>query len=249
MISIKSIKKHLPLKKATNTATNTMLSLYEIGIKYNCDKITQHGYHRFYTQYLNKWRNKPIKMLEIGIDKERSLKMWQEYFAKGTIFGVDKKLEGVKNVFTGDQSDTNFLQAVHTKAGPFDCIIDDGSHVPEHQVSTFNYLFKHSLKNGGIYIVEDIETSYWTNGDCYNYQINKGYLHKESAIEIFKKVIDVINKEFLDETAINLNCEIPLSVSRLIAQISFQQNCIIITKKNDKDKKYDNRKYRYKHKI
>jgi len=42
------------------------------------------------------------------------------------------------------------------------CFInDDGSHVPEHQLFSFDYLFHELLMPGGTYIIEDVETSYW----------------------------------------------------------------------------------------
>ena len=40
-----------------------------------------------------------------------------------------------------------------------DIIIDDGSHINEHVIRTFQYLFP-KLKPGGIYVVEDTQTSY-----------------------------------------------------------------------------------------
>ena len=39
-------------------------------------------------------------------------------------------------------------------------VIDDRSHDPAHQMISFNSLF-HALNLGGLYIIEDIKTSYW----------------------------------------------------------------------------------------
>lgn len=38
-------------------------------------------------------------------------------------------------------------------------IVDDGSHIPSHQMASWHYLFK-TLKPGGIYVIEDLHTSY-----------------------------------------------------------------------------------------
>ena len=47
--------------------------LYAAGIKYKTDKLTHHGYHRFYDFLLKPYKNKNIKMLEVGIDDKKSL--------------------------------------------------------------------------------------------------------------------------------------------------------------------------------
>ncbi|GAI98141.1 unnamed protein product [marine sediment metagenome] len=103
------------------------------------------------------------------------------------------------------------------------------SHIPEHQLLTFNVLFP-LLCEGGIYIIEDIETSYWKNGTIYEYDVKYGHKHEKSIIEIFKNVIDYsINAEFLGRN--KRNTEIVQHLDS-IGSITFSQNCIIITKKS-----------------
>jgi hypothetical protein len=85
-------------------------------------------------------------MLEIGVDRGGSLKMWQSYFSNATIFGVDidssySSEEERVHIYKGDQSDVGFLNQVKQQVrgiSPLllDLLIDDGSHVPEHQVGT-----------------------------------------------------------------------------------------------------------------
>ena len=73
----------------------------------------------------------------------------------------------IKNNFTiqdveiiqGDQNDKVLLNKLAEKYGKFDIIIDDGSHVSRHIINSFNILFDHLSKNG-LYIVEDLQTSY-----------------------------------------------------------------------------------------
>ena len=73
--------------------------------------------------------------------------------------------------------------------GQFDIIVDDGSHLPWHQLFTFEIMFETWLKPGGLYVIEDVETSYWdgTNPRIYGYDIiNAGLGKKGSAVEKFK---------------------------------------------------------------
>jgi len=76
--------------------------------------------------------------------------------------------------------------------GEIDLIIDDGSHLNEHVITTFELLFP-KLKNGGIYVIEDTQTSYWESygGDSTN-------LNKEGTIyHFFKNLIDGLNHQEL----------------------------------------------------
>ena len=60
----------------------------------------------------------------------------------------------------GDQGDEQFLDSMARELGPFDIIIDDGSHMSHHVLASFNALFPH-VRPGGIYVIEDLGTSYW----------------------------------------------------------------------------------------
>lgn len=68
-------------------------------------------------------------------------------------------LSGV-TILTGDQSSSRDLDAVYRQAGsePFDIVIDDGSHVPEHQLKTLEHMVRarHVLSPGGLFFVEDM---------------------------------------------------------------------------------------------
>ena len=65
------------------------------------------------------------------------------------------------------------------------------------QVSTFDYLFCHLLLPGGTYIIEDVETSYWTQNGLYGYTTRYGYHHERSCVEVFKDLLDDVNGEYL----------------------------------------------------
>jgi len=96
---------------------------------------------------------------------------------------------------------------------------------------TFNTLFP-ALREGGVYIIEDIETSYWTKEGLYGYQTRYGYKHPDSIVEIFKEVADSINSEFAGTR--------PNRVlhHNMIGSMTFAKNCIIITKQTQIDRPY-----------
>lgn len=105
--------------------------------------------------------------------------------------GFKKELSSKLSLYTGDQSDTQFLQRMKADLShvQFDVIVDDGSHVPWHQLLTFEIMFDTWLKPGGLYIIEDVETSYWdgTNPRIYGYDIiDAGVGRKGSVVEKFK---------------------------------------------------------------
>ena len=148
--------------------------LTRLAIKYGTDKWGPHFYTPLYHELFCHLRDQPIRLLEIGVGGNdlktfggASLAMWADYFANGQITGIDiaekrLTLDARVRVFCGSQDDSAFLKQVCDERGPFDIVIDDGSHVPEHVVASFNILFP-TLKDGGIYVIEDVQTAFWPN--------------------------------------------------------------------------------------
>ncbi|MFY2861413.1 class I SAM-dependent methyltransferase [Mycobacterium sp. THU-M104] len=123
-----------------------------------------------YESALAGFRSRPVRMLEIGVFRGGSLQMWRRYLhLESIVVGIDidtstKQFDNPGqriHVRIGDQTDTRFLQTVIDEFGPFDIILDDGSHMNSHIAQTFRYLFPHGLASAGIYIVEDIHANYW----------------------------------------------------------------------------------------
>jgi len=162
--------------------------------KYRTDKGEwHHGYTPIYHKYFEQIRHKHLRLLEIGIggyefpDKGgESLRMWREYFTKADITGFDlhpkQPIQGC-TVLQGSQIDTDFLNTL----GSYDIVIDDGSHHNAHIITTFNSLWS-KLNAGGIYVIEDTETSYWH--DYYG-----GGNHEMTSMNYFKRVADSLNPE------------------------------------------------------
>lgn len=139
--------------------------LTELGLKYNTDKAFFHLFTSFYNTYFEKYLDKPIRILELGIFKGGSLKMLGEYFKHSTIYGIDINDDSVNKCY-GDniityhcsQVDSDKLNTLF-KNMKFDIIIDDGSHITSHQQKSLGFLFPF-LHEDGIYICEDLHTSY-----------------------------------------------------------------------------------------
>jgi hypothetical protein len=146
--------------------------LRDLALAMKTDKEGAHSYTGPYEQHLARFRHRPITLLEIGVggyaDATRggaSLRMWKAYFPLGNIVGLDIEdksqfAEDRVTILQGSQADVPFLERVGAQFGPFDIVIDDGSHRCGHVITTFGALFPH-VKSDGVYVVEDLQTSYW----------------------------------------------------------------------------------------
>lgn len=158
------------------------MRLKDIANKYFTDKReSEHNYVKFYEKHFEGIRNNNLKILEIGIFRPKpesgrevgaSLKTWYDYFPNANIYGVDindfKDVENdrIKTIiadqgFRNTENNVNGLSTIIEKfGGDFDIIIDDGGHTMSQQLVTLGYLFKF-LKPNGIFVIEDLHTSYW----------------------------------------------------------------------------------------
>lgn len=135
-----------------------METLQAIGARFGTDKGREHSYLDCYAELLAPLRDRPITLLEIGVDEGRSMRMWLTYFERAEIYGIDiapmpKLATNRLTLLPIDQTDANRLSRFD--ASSFDVIIDDGSHNPQHQLLTCHYLW-HALAPGGLYFVEDV---------------------------------------------------------------------------------------------
>jgi hypothetical protein len=131
-----------------------------------------YSYFEVYEKVFAPFRGQELRVLEIGVYHGASLQAWRSYLGpRATIVGIDinpacRKSEQPEHgihVRIGDQSDPAFLAAVVAEHGPFDLIMDDGSHVTDHQLKSFRALFEPGLRAKGIYFIEDICTSFWSS--------------------------------------------------------------------------------------
>jgi hypothetical protein len=128
--------------------------------------------------------------------------------------------------YRGDQANGTFLkELVRRTGGRFDIIVDDGSHVPEHQFITMKRLLNtDALNDGGLYIVEDVETSYWKPGSSiYGYALTGTGLHGRcSFVEYAKRTVDIVNRRFLRHRPI-----MSTRIERRIESVEFAQDIVI----------------------
>lgn len=135
--------------------------LEELGRKYQPSKRAHH-YLPLYWTHLRDIRLHVQNVIEIGVQTDRSMRMWEEFFPKAMIHGIDldpqcRNLTGERRrMHIGDQSDRAFLDRVLARIGQApDLVIDDGSHIVRHQLASFEHLFP-ALSRHGVYVVEDM---------------------------------------------------------------------------------------------
>ena len=192
------IKNNLNYLRAFFVSNN----LTKLAIIFGTDKWGSHFYTTHYQNHFKSFKYKKINFLEIGVGGYKdpysggnSLRMWKVFFPFAKIFSLDihdksPQEENRIKIFKGSQVDEDFLDTISVTVGELDLIIDDGSHMNEHVIKTFDYLFP-KLKNGGIYAIEDTQTSYWKHYDGTSEDFNK----PGTIYHYFKSLIDGLNHE------------------------------------------------------
>ena len=218
-------------------------NLIQLATIYRTDKWNAHWYAQHYQTHFYPLRKKQLKILEIGVGGDTnpkkggaSLRMWKKYFPNSEIYSVDiydksAIQESRIKIFHGSQADEKLLKQINDEAGPFDIIIDDGSHINEHVLTSFKFLFP-LLKDGGIYAAEDIQTSYWPHygGDTANLN------NQAASMGFFKGLVDSLNHVefepvFRQPTYYDLN----------IVGMHFYHNLVFIYKGKNIEKSYGTR--------
>jgi hypothetical protein len=125
-------------------------------------------YFPIYTRHLERFRGRSVNVLEVGVYRGGGLDLWSSYLGpEAKLVGLDideaavRAVKGRFQVVLGDQADPDVLRKINDDYGPFDVVIDDGGHTMDQQIVTIETLFP-LLNDGGVFIVEDTHTSYWT---------------------------------------------------------------------------------------
>lgn len=180
--------------------------LIKLATIFETDKWGPHSYARHYDHHFASIRKRPLTVLEIGVGGYdnpnaggESLRVWKWFFPNSQIVGIDHHpktaIEEARiRTFQGSQADASFLERVVSEIGRPDIIIDDGSHLNAHVIAAFQALFP-LLKDDGIYVVEDLQTSYWPSFG--------GVTHPApdtpTTMNFFRGLIDGLNhSEYLD---------------------------------------------------
>lgn len=183
------------------------MDLTQLAQEFGSDKWGTHRYTPHYQRHFAPLRDRRMLVLELGIggyDREAqggaSLRMWKWFFPRAQIVGVDIQDKSFVNeprvrAFRGSQTNRALMHRIVRRYGAPTIVIDDGSHRPAHVIKSFEILFP-MLEDGGIYAIEDIQTSYWPDW--------KGSLDLDdpnTSMAMVKRLLDGLNhEEFLDES-------------------------------------------------
>lgn len=181
-------------------------------------------YFEIYDQFFKKYRDTECVIVEVGICKGGSLQMWKNYFGeKAQIIGIDIDestlafSEEQVTVEIGSQSDREFWREFKKKYPKVDIFIDDGRHTMEQQIITFEEMFEH-VSETGIYLCEDMHTSYWTN-------YGGGYKKPLSYVEYSKNFVDYINAWY------NLEMSADNMLTRTMHSLHYYDSVLVIEKR------------------
>jgi len=184
-------------------------------------------YFEVYDQIFEKYKEKKIVFVEVGVLNGGSLEIWKKYFhPESRIIGIDlnpdtKKFEknGVE-IYIGDQSNPQFWSNFFKEVGNIDILLDDGGHTNLQQIITLNECIK-NINDEGILITEDTHTSYmkeFTNPGRFSF------------INYTKKIIDDINYKFP-----NLG-SFQYSLSNYIYSIQYFESIVVFNVNKSKTK-------------
>jgi len=146
-------------------------------------------YFDIYHRHLARYRGQALTLVEFGVLHGGSLQMWKHYLGpQARIIGVDinplcRSLEEEQvTIYIGDQADRSFLGRLAGEVGPIDIVIEDGGHMMDQQIVTFEEIY-FRMSELGTYITEDAHTSYWA-------RYGGGVRRPGTFIEYAKRLID-----------------------------------------------------------
>lgn len=180
-------------------STNSFTDLCLLGVIHPTDKspynmnnnLHKHPYSAIYNLLFSPIRNNPIKLGEVGILDNMSMICWRNYFPNAVLYGyewfdsrlqkaIDDNLPNVEYVKMNVESEQSIKAALSSSEGKFDILIDDSTHIFEHQIKLINVGHKY-VKSGGYMIVEDIFLQFDEN----NYKNALDHLKDEFSFATF----------------------------------------------------------------
>ena len=197
------------------------MTLEKIFRKHGTDKVDMHHYAQHYERHLGHLRVESFEMLEIGVGLGQSLAAWQEYFPRVRLcaLDIDPKPDLPFKVYQGHQADPRIIAEITKFNGPFEVIIDDGSHRSEDVIPTLLMLWQFLAPNG-IYVIEDTQTSHWPSF--------AGAGHSLTTLDYLKSLVDGLNWEEYDRPWYS-----PTRFDRELLGVSFYHNIAFLQKGNN----------------
>ena len=150
------------------------MSLIELVDNNRTDKNTAHSYLELYNSLLISKKGTAKNVLEVGIDRGGSIKLWHDFFSNATVHGLDvidisavwseivNNPRIILHTSTDAYNEQYFNNTFLSKGFKFDFMIDDGPHTLE-SMKTFIRLYSQLLTEDGILIVEDVQNWGWIN--------------------------------------------------------------------------------------
>lgn len=179
--------------------------LFDEGTGGKCSKWRH--YFDIYERYISKFKHMPCVYLEIGVFNGGSLDIMRKYLGDtARIIGVDVMPQCAEiaprgyEIYIGDQADGRFLNELGARVGSADIIVDDGGHTPDQQITSFFHLFP-LLRDGGVYIVEDLHANFWQSHNVSRYGI--------TFFDFAKGLADKMSYWHLDPTSLKTRYALP----------------------------------------
>lgn len=140
-----------------------MTPLCELAEQYGTDKL-RHGYTPLYHELFAPMRGMPVNVVELGVYRGASVRMWADYFPDANIFAVDVRpaqLESVRGIerVKAVLADSGSPLLSDKLPDSIDILIDDASHKPCDQIAAFTSLWPR-IAVGGYYVVEDLHAGW-----------------------------------------------------------------------------------------
>lgn len=193
------------------------------------------SYFEVYDRSFQKFIGKKPNVLEVGVQNGGNLQVLSKYFQNANIYGVDID-QNVCNLKLGKNIHTFCFDATKKDIfhktfddKTFDVIIDDGSHVQKDIIMFFEHAF-YNLAPNGVFLIEDLHTSYWKD-------YGGGFKEKDSAIEYFKRLVDLVNIQHMDKSISQNFTPFEKYVASWIDRIEFTDSIVVIFKKSSVDLK------------
>jgi hypothetical protein len=212
-------------------AAANRLELDVIGAVLGTDKSSNvkqsWDYLRHYDSFFHPFRHEAINVIEVGVAGGLSLALWQWYFSAARIVGIDimptarRYAADRAIVEIGSQADAAFMQDV-CRAHPPTIFIDDGSHLAEHNVATFECVFP-MLLPGGLYVVEDLALHLGPSAS--DWQTDK----PRNAPEYF---LD-LSRSCLARHHVPGGESVPRSLLRMVDSVAFINSAAVIRKRGE----------------
>lgn len=212
-----------------------MNSLSVLMEMHKTDKFSVHRYDIPYEREFRLWRDRHLKLLEIGVggyaDPQcggESLKVWRDYFPSASIVGLDiypKRLDFGPRVAICHGSQTNDSILIHLAKvyGPFDIVIDDGSHIQSDVMQTFRDLFP-LLAPGGIYVIEDLGTAYQIGYGDWSEPKGLEAEWASNGIELASRLTDALHHGLWKD-------RVPSEIEKSVERIAMSREILFVHKK------------------